>query len=111
MGYESYMEVCFEEQWGGVFWWDAPRILPGLHMKIQLTASGPDGLVQTFAVFGFMALTGIMRFLNTEAPEVLEEEEERDTSSEEGSDGYCPGPEKQDSTPAQFLFSKASLPS
>ncbi|KAI1607879.1 hypothetical protein EDD37DRAFT_614597 [Exophiala viscosa] len=92
-----------EEQYGH-------RSDQGCNLVIRLTQPRPDGLVQLFGFFEFVALTGVLRFVNPKPPTLVEEEEY--TDSDENEVGYDDDEsEEEGSTPTQFLFSKAALPS
>ena len=92
-----------EEQWGSEG--------DGCRLKIELTKPTGTGQVQMYASFDFIAITGIMRFINPSVREDAQEEGKKprsyeDSSHDESEDSYDHGP-----APAHFLFPKVSLPS
>lgn len=92
-----------EQQWGSGG--DECRL------KIGLTEPTGTGLVEMYASFDFIAITGIMRFINPSARKDAQEEGKKprlyeDYSDDESEDSYDHGP-----APAHFLFPNVSLPS
>lgn len=91
-----------EEQWGSES--------DECSLEIGFTKPIKSGLVQIYATFDFIAITGIFRFVNGQeetkketTPDEIEDEDDGDGNSE---DAYNHG-----SSSAQFLFPKLSLPS
>ena len=88
-----------EEQWG-------QENDEECELDMQFTQPGSDGLVQVFCTFEFIAFTGIMRLVSSQIPIVEDagfNEDEDDAWNDESKGDH--------STPSQFLFRKASLPS
>ena len=92
-----------EQQWGSED--------DGCSLKMSFSKPTETDLVQMSASFDFIAITGIVRFINPNAGEDTPEEgnsprSHEDYSDEESEDSYGQG-----TTHAHFLFPKASLPS
>ena len=92
-----------EKQWGSGG--------EGCHLEIGLAKPTGTGLVQMSASFDFIAITGIMRFINASAREDAQKEGKNpwsyeDYSDDESEDSYEHGP-----APENFLFPNVSLPS
>ena len=86
-------------------------------LEIGFTKPIKTGLIQMYATFDFVAITGIMRFVNQDAREDAEEEDNTGRSSrkhdltlDEDSDDDEDS-EDDSSVAAKFLFRNASLPS
>lgn len=104
-----------EEQWGSEH--------HGCSLEIKFTKPTDTGLVQMYALFDFIAITGIMRFVNQDARENAQDEDNKGRSSrkhdctpdensddDEGSDDIEES-DDDSSMPADFLFLSLSLPS
>jgi hypothetical protein len=92
-----------EEQWGSGH--------DGCSLKIGFTKPTETGLVQMYASFDFIAITGIMRFINPSAPDDDEEKDGNSSSNEEDRDDESEHSCDHGPKLAQFLFPKESLPS
>ena len=95
-----------EQQWGSED--------DGCRLEIGFTKPIESGLVQMYASFEFIAITGIFRFVNPDAlgqkktpkKPTLDENEDEEYSNNEYEEPYDHG-----SASAQFLFPKLLLPS
>lgn len=85
-------------------------------LKIGFTKPIENGLVQMYASFDFIAITGIFRFVNPGALEDGQKETQKEstlgaTENEYYSDGQSKDSHDHGSASAQFLFPMSSLPS
>lgn len=100
-----------DEQWGSEN--------DGCSLEIGFTKPIETGLVQMYASFDFVAITGIMRFVNENARDQEHKKRssrKRDLTPDEGSDDdedsdEVEGSDDDGSMSADFLFPNASLPS
>ena len=83
----------------------------GCHLEIGLTKPIGTGLVQMYATFDFIAITGIMRFINPSTQEDAQEKGKKSSSYEDYSDNGSEDSYDHGPAPAHFLFPNVSLPS
>ncbi|KAL9621167.1 MAG: hypothetical protein Q9160_004418 [Pyrenula sp. 1 TL-2023] len=94
-----------EEQWGSED--------DECSLEIRITEPTGSGLAQVYALFDFIAITGIIRFVDLDAYANTQDEgnkgnqtPERDLASDEGEDE-----DEDENDSAQFLLPNASMPS
>ena len=95
-----------EEQWGSES--------DGCHLEIGLAEPTETGLVQMFASFDFIAITGIMRFIDPSGRQDAEKEGQTSRLSEDStdeSDDESGNSSEDSSTPEEFFLPRTSLPS
>ncbi|MCJ1467313.1 hypothetical protein MMC07_005937 [Pseudocyphellaria aurata] len=86
-------------------------------LEIKFTKPTETGLVQMYALFDFIAITGIMRFVNQDAREDAQDEDKKgrpsrkyDCTNDENSD-EAEESDDDSSIPTDFLFPSVALPS
>lgn len=97
-----------EQQWGSED--------NGCSLEIRFTKPNKSDLVQMFASFDFIAITGIFRFVNPGGLEDRQEETKKqlvheETDEEDCTDDKSENSDDHESASAQFVFPKSSLPS
>lgn len=92
-----------DEQWGSKN--------EACSLEIGFTKPTETGLVQMYASFDFVAITGIMRFVNQDARKDTQVQNNKGRSSRKHDLTPDSDSDGDSSTPANFLFPNASLPS